>query len=210
MPININHISDTNNVLSNIVDYLIFKSNTLSEIGLFHGKMGLVVTLYLYAKKYNDDIVNEYAWDLLQQVYDGIHTNVPIDLENGLAGIGYGTTLLCQYGIFDCNLNDILLDIDTQIMERDPRRFTDFSMRTGVKGLMLYIKKRQEVEPIRTFDSQYITDLQTVIVHNGIACEDRNIMDLISEPQFQNTEYVEKPIELDGGSSFFIFKSILK
>lgn len=139
MPININHISDTNNVLSNIVDYLIFKSNTLSEIGLFHGKMGLVVTLYLYAKKYNDDIVNEYAWELLQQVYDGIHTNVPIDLENGLAGIGYGTTLLCQYGIFDCNLNDILLDIDTKIMERDPRRFTDFSMRTGVKGLMLYI-----------------------------------------------------------------------
>ena len=72
----------------------------MQELGLFHGKMGVVVALYLYADAYGDEVMREYAWELFQQVYDGVHTDMPVGLERGLAGIGYGTTLLCKRLIF--------------------------------------------------------------------------------------------------------------
>lgn len=117
--------------MDKIADYLLLRSSYMQELGLFHGKMGVVVALYLYADAYGDEVMREYAWELFQQVYDGVHTDMPVGLERGLAGIGYGTTLLCKRGLVECSLNDILEDIDRKIMERDPRRLTDMSVRTG-------------------------------------------------------------------------------
>ena len=104
--------------MDKIADYLLLRSSYMQELGLFHGKMGVVVALYLYADAYGDEVMREYAWELFQQVYDGVHTDMPVGLERGLAGIGYGTTLLCKRGLVECSLNDILEDIDRKIMER--------------------------------------------------------------------------------------------
>lgn len=57
-----------------IVDYLLLKSPYIQDIGLFHGKMGIVFSLYAYAKKYNDRLLEDFAWDLLQQIYNKVHT----------------------------------------------------------------------------------------------------------------------------------------
>ena len=35
--------------MDKIADYLLLRSGYLQELGLFHGKMGVVVALYLYA-----------------------------------------------------------------------------------------------------------------------------------------------------------------
>ena len=43
------------------------------------------------------------ANDTAQQIYDGIYSNMPIGLEYGLAGIGYGTTILYKRGLVDCD-----------------------------------------------------------------------------------------------------------
>ena len=97
--------------LRKIVDYLLLRSPYMQDIGLFHGKMGVVVALYLYAAKYHDELISEYAWDLLQQIYDGVYSNMPVGLEYGLAGIGYGTTILYKRGLVDCDLKSILTDV---------------------------------------------------------------------------------------------------
>ena len=102
--------------MDKIADYLLLRSGYLQELGLFHGKMGVVVALYLYADAYGDEVMREYAWELFQQVYDGVHTDMPVGLERGLAGIGYGTTLLCKRGLVECSLNDILEDIDRKLL----------------------------------------------------------------------------------------------
>ena len=120
-----------NTELRKITDYLLLKSPYIQDIGFFHGKMGIAVALYVYANRYHDQLIEEYAWDLFLQVYDGVHVDMPIGLECGLAGIGYGTTLLCELGLMKCDLNEILVDVDARIMERDPRRITDFSVRSA-------------------------------------------------------------------------------
>ena len=62
--------------MDKIADYLLLRSSYMQELGLFHGKMGVVVALYLYADAYGDEVMREYAWELFQQVYDGVHNAV--------------------------------------------------------------------------------------------------------------------------------------
>ena len=109
-------------------------------------KWDLLLLCMSYAKRYSDSYIEEYAWDLLQQVYDGVYADMPIGLEFGLAGIGYATALLYEKGWIECDLNGVLSDIDSKIMERDPRRITDFSARTGAKrpaGLFGHKKEKR-------------------------------------------------------------------
>lgn len=193
-----------------IIDYLLLKSLYTNEMGLFHGKMGIVLALYAYADRYHDKLLEEYAWELFQQVYDGVHVNIPIGLEYGLSGIGYGTALLCELGLVECDLDEILSDIDTKIMERDPRRITDFSVRSGAVGIYLYIAMRQRISGcILTFDSQYLTELQSAMKGKDVLSPSTNIISLLNEPSFTVEKYIDKPIGIDGGSSYYILKDVL-
>ncbi len=196
-------------MMDRIAEYLLLNGSNIQEIGLFHGKMGIVVALYLHAEACDDDILREYAWELFQQVYDKVHTDMPVGLERGLAGIGYGTTLLCKRGLVECDLNEILVDIDQKIMERDPRRMTDMSVRTGARGLMLYLSLRQNVEAVTTFDSGYLRELQETMTRYNIPSGNLSIMDILHKPSFAETEYIEKPLGIDGGCAYYILKSAL-
>lgn len=199
-----------NERLRKIVDYLLISSPYMHDIGLFHGKMGVVIALYLYSAKYRDELISDYAWDLLQHIYDNINSNMPIGLEYGLAGIGYGTTILYKHGLVDCDLNSILVDVDSKIMEHDPRRIKDMSIRSGVEGLMQYIALRKSTgEPFETFDAQYLTELYTTASPIVSVYQDKSIMSILNAPTFSIEEYTEKPLGIDGGSAYYILKDIL-
>jgi hypothetical protein len=199
-----------NERLRKIVDYLLISSPYMHDIGLFHGKMGVVIALYLYSAKYRDELISDYAWDLLQHIYDNINSNMPIGLEYGLAGIGYGTTILYKHGLVDCDLNSILVDVDSKIMEHDPRRIKDMSIRSGVEGLMQYIALRKSTgEPFETFDAQYLTELYTTASPIVSVFQDKSIMSILNAPTFSIEEYTEKPLGIDGGSAYYILKDIL-
>lgn len=194
--------------LENITNYLLLNSPYIQDIGLFHGKMGIVLALYAYADKYNDKLIEEYAWDLFQQVYDGVRTDMPVGLEYGLAGIGYATTLLRGKGWVACDLNEVLAEIDAKIMERDPRRMTDYSVRSGAGGLLVYLAQRQRVDGrILTFDAQYLAELKSAIKTPPQPV--RHIVDFLNEPSFAASDYIEKPIGIDGGSAYYILKACL-
>lgn len=198
-----------NTELRKIADNLLLKSSYIQDIGLFHGKMGVVVSLYAYANKYQDQLLEDFAWDLLQQIYENVHTDMPIGMEYGLAGIGYGTTLLSKLGLVECDLNSVLADVDAKIMERDPRRMSDYSVRTGAGGVLLYLSLRQETGgALLTFDNQYVAELKSAaarMVLNPVT----NILDILNKPLFDINCYMEKPIGIDGGSAYYILKDIL-
>lgn len=196
--------------LRKIADYLLLNSQYMQNLGLFHGKMGIVVALYAYANKYDDKLLEEYAWDLFQQVYEGVHSNMPMGLEYGLTGIAYGTTLMCEQGWVECDLNDILADIDAKIMEYDPRRITDFSMRSGAGGLWLYLALRQKTSgSILTFDKQFLEELQSAMLDRETIAPTTCLVEILNEPSFAIDDYIEKPIGIDAGSAFYILKHVL-
>ncbi len=193
--------------MERIADYLLLKGTFVQDVGLFHGKMGIAMALHLYAGKWGDDMLSEYAWDLLQQVYDGVHTDLPVGLERGLAGIGYAVTLLRKAGAVEGSLNGILDEIDAKIMEHDPRRLTDLSVRTGAGGLMLYLGARQGVEPVTTFDGRYLSELQAVVSGGREAVRPSDVVELLDEPAFPASECVDHPLGIDGGCAYYLLKS---
>lgn len=200
---------EINTELEKITNYLLLRSSYMNDLGLFHGKMGVAIALYAYANHYDDELIEEYAWDLIQQVNDAVYTDMPVGLEYGLAGIGYGTTLLQMHGFVDCDLNDILADIDAKIMERDPRRMTDMSVRSGAAGIQLYISMRQRAcSKVLTFDELYVSELQAALAVRAVAATDIDVISLLNRPTFDIEDYLEKPIGIDGGSAYYILEEL--
>ena len=199
-----------NEHLRKIVDYQLLYSPYMRDIGLFHGKMGVVMALYMYSAKYHDELISEFAWDLFQQAYDGITSSMSVGLEYGLAGIGYSTTMLYKRGLVDCDLNYVLVDVDSKIMEHDPRRMKDLSIRSGIRGLQQYIALRKSTgEQLETFDTRYLSELYTTAVPVDSGNQQTDIMSILNVPAFSIEEYVDKPLGIDEGSAYYILKDIL-
>lgn len=196
------------NEIEKIVCHLMLKCADLRDISLYHGRTGIVFALYAYAQKKEDENLKEYAWDLLQTVYKGIYDNQPYGLEWGLAGIGYGVTLLKKYGIFDCDLNNVLYEIDQKIMAYDPRRISNFSFRNGALGIHSYLCLRQSVEnSLRSFDTTYLHELQMQIQNNHRFDHEilhRDVLHDLQLPQWDISEYADKALGLDAGMAYFL------
>lgn len=191
-----------------IADYLLLHAPRIHDIGLFHGKMGITIALYLYSIKCSDEQMGEFAWELFQEVYEGIHCDMPVGLENGLAGIGYGTALLNRLGMLDGDLNNVLLEIDRKIMERDPRRMTDRSVRNGTAGIRLYLSLRKSLGELLSFDNNYLKEIQDTCRLQPAELP-LDILSILHEPEFGPCEYIDRPLGIDGGIAFHLVKSYL-
>lgn len=200
---------DINKQISN---HLMLKSIELRDISLYHGKMGLVLALYLYAHQTKQEHIKDFAWDLLQEVHKIVNDTLPVGLEYGLSGIGYGISLLKKYGIFDCDLDDVLHSIDQKIMVYDPRRITDFSYRSGAWGLCSYIRLRMDLEgKTNSFDSQYLQELQQALAAtsafpNGIP--HKTLWEDLQAPDWDLSEFHDKPIGIDEGLAYFLINNL--
>lgn len=191
-----------------IVNHLLLRSADCKDISLYHGKMGIVLTLYLYAREQGRTDWEELAWDLLQSVYAQLEENLPYNIENGLAGIGYAVTLLKRNRIFDADLNNILWNIDQKIMSYDPRRFKDFSFRKGALGICSYLQLRQKVETrLNSFSQSYFHELHETLVKNGINLEKSiqySLKDDLTMPSWNIQEYLDHELGIDSGISYYL------
>lgn len=126
-------------LLHRIVRYLVINASFTKSLGLFHGKMGLVIFFYHYARYSQSVIYEEFAGELLDEIHEDIHIDMPIDFENGLSGIAWGIEYLRQSGFVEGETVEVLTDINLQIMERDPQKIKDMSFRCGLAGIGYYI-----------------------------------------------------------------------
>ena len=84
-------------LLNRLIPHLILNYHFVLNAGLLNGKMGGVVFFGQYARYTGKSYFRAYAEELLDEVFDMVHENVPIDFVNGLCGIGWGIEyLLCH------------------------------------------------------------------------------------------------------------------
>lgn len=126
-------------LLRRIANHLILHSIDIEDIGLFHGKMGVVLFFAHYARYTDSAIYDDFAGELLEEICENIPETLPINLETGLCGIGWGIEYLIQNGFMEGDSNEILTEIDKKVMERDLRRIKDLSLETGLMGISSYI-----------------------------------------------------------------------
>lgn len=143
--------------------YLTINCSYLENLGLYHGKMGIVLFFSQYAYSTHNKYYEDFAGCLLDEIYEEINWDLPIDLENGLCGIGWGIEYLVQNGFMKGNTDEILSDIDRRIMEINPLHIPDLSFRKGLAGIIFYVIARlnatRQVE-VLPFNTSYLSKLE--------------------------------------------------
>ena len=198
--------------IEKIIDQLILQIRNFPNNGFYHGRMGMVVALYSYAVKSHDENLKNFSWDILEYILENIYENLPIGLENGLAGIGYGITFLKKEVQLDCELNDVLSDIDHKIMEHDPRRILDSSLRTGALGILSYLQLRKVTEPsLLSFDSQFLKELDVRLQHLQINKTDINAYSPFRDfdpPLWAKEDFWDKDLGINAGLTYYVLQEL--
>ena len=151
-------------LLERIANHLIINNSFLDDLGLFHGKMGIMIFFYHYSRYTNNPIYEEFAGELLDEIFEEIHDKLPIDFENGYLGIGWGIEYLVEQKFVDRDTSDILENVDKKVMERDVRRISDMSLNTGLEGVFHYVLARLQnnYDDSNLFDVEYLSDLKKI------------------------------------------------
>lgn len=158
------------------LSHLILNSGFTSDLGLFHGKMGYVLFFVHYARYSQNKQYETFAYELLEDIYEDINNDLPINLENGLCGIGWGIEFLVQNGFVEGDTDEILEEIDKRVMEYDVSRLSDLSFRKGLGGIVFYIIARLSAHResfIRTFDKNYLYNLKRVLLYSNFTENDK-------------------------------------
>lgn len=157
--------------LKRIANHLLLNSVFSSNLGLYHGKIGIIIFFCHYARHTANTLYDEFAGILLEQLYEDIHDRMYFDLEDGLCGIGWGVEYLRHNNFIDGDINDMLKDIDNKIMEHDPLRLNDRSIKTGTGGILHYATYRlqnySQLEKVELFDQAYLKALLDVANQSG-------------------------------------------
>lgn len=179
-----------------IIHLLLLHSSFLSDVGLYQGKIGLVIFFMYYYKLTNEVLYEDVAEELIDEIEEELHNKLSISFRSGLSGIGWGMDYLIQKGFVEGDSKEVCEEIDRKIMETDPRRIKDYSFDMGIGGVLLYVlnhckivfEQRNEMP----FDDRYLNDLY-------IACVNlRSKKDLPEETlrlaDIYVTSYIEKRI----------------
>ena len=109
-------MEEKNFMLTQIANHLIINASFLEELGLYYGKMGAVLFFVHYARYVNNEIYDDFAGELLDEIYEEIHDKISVDFEYGLAGIGWGLIYLLNNKYVEGNPNEVLKCIDSKIL----------------------------------------------------------------------------------------------
>lgn len=169
-------MKNNSKLLDGLIDHLLLNSSFTKDVGLYHGKMGIAIFFYFYSRYLKSCLYEDFANELLDEVINDINEDLPINFERGLCGIAWSIQYLINDNYIASSDLNIFKNIDIKIMERDPRRFSDLSIETGIGGIFNYINLRMnsaiKSENPFFFDQTYLTDLYEVA--NAIICKNRS------------------------------------
>lgn len=124
--------------LRKISDMLLL-NGTLTECpGLVHGKIGIAIFFFHYAKLTGNELFADYAMDLIGEMLEQIHVNSPADYERGIASIGVGIDYLIRNDFLNVEY-DVCEDFDQRMVRAvmyEP--WLDFSQYNGLIGYGRY------------------------------------------------------------------------
>ena len=181
---------------------LIVDSIGMNDIGLFDGKMGIILSLITYSRKTKHKAIEEVADFLMNQVLNNMTNISPLSFSNGLTGIGWGIEYLIQNGYVPGCGADICTEIDKKLMSCDIRRVDDLSLEHGIYGWLHYIVAHIQGANRcgkQVFDRMYIIDLISKIneysENNATSEEFSNLQAMFREVLNGATDVYKFPLE---------------
>ncbi|MCG8310039.1 MAG: hypothetical protein MI975_21765 [Cytophagales bacterium] len=157
-------VIDFNERLRRIANHLLLNASFIDNIGLMHGKMGISIFFYHFARITQNKIYEEYAGELIDEIYQEINKSTPTDFENGLAGIGWGIEYLAQNKFIEADTDDVLEEFDARLKrELDCNPPESIGLLNGLVGFGTYFLKRVQDPTSTNEDTPTLTNKQTLI-----------------------------------------------
>ena len=100
------------NRLQRIANVLLLNASFIDNPGLLNGKMGIAIFFYHYSRYSKNKIYEDYAGELVDEIYEEINTSTPVNFENGLTGIGWGIEYLVKNGFVQADTDEALEEVD--------------------------------------------------------------------------------------------------
>ena len=168
-----------------IINTLLLNASFIDNLGLMHGKMGIAIFFFHLARETNNAIYEDYAGELIDEIYDEISGNTPIDFENGLAGIGWGIEYLVQNGFIEADTDEVLEEFDNQILKQFIYNApTELNLLDGLMGIGAYLLKRIQNPQANDDSIQTLTNKQTLIhLIDELDRRTQDVSKIIAEPQ---------------------------
>jgi hypothetical protein len=98
-----------------IANVLLLNASFIDNPGLLNGKTGIAIFFYNYFRYSGNKIYEDYAGELIDEIYEEINTGTPVNFENGLTGIGWGIEYLVKNKFVQADTDEALVEIDTSI-----------------------------------------------------------------------------------------------
>ncbi len=130
-----------------ITNTLLLNASFIENLGLMHGKMGISIYFFHLAKQTKNQIYDDYAGELIDEIYEEITADTPVGFENGLAGIGWGIEYLVQNKFIEADTDEVLEEFDNRIFKEliynTPK---EIGLLNGLLGIGFYFLKR--IQPV--------------------------------------------------------------
>ena len=167
-----------------IINSLLLNASFIENLGLMHGKMGISICFFHLARQTGTQIYEDYAGELIDEIYEEITKNTPVDFENGLAGIGWGIEYLVQNGFIEADTDEVLEEFDNRIFKEliynTPK---EISLLKGLLGIGFYFLKRIKNKTSNNEKITTLTNKQTLIhLIDELDSQTQNISEITIEP----------------------------
>jgi len=220
---------DLDSCFEQALAYLTINCTLINDLGLLHGKMGIAIFFAHYSQKTQNREYKELAENIIEDICENLNCDMPIQLESGLCGIGWGIEYLVQQGFIEGEADEILADIDQKVSTINPMNMTDLSFHNGLLGIAFYVLTRLK-SPNRKnskvpFNEAYIACLYQALhkkeltdsskISRMISCEcstSANLtscLDFSQIPLLNSYPYENKSLGIDKGLAGVLLKFIL-
>lgn len=122
--------------LRKLTDFVLLNAYSVSSTGLYNGKAGMSLCLFEVARATEDELLEEHAFELLQEAL--LTKNTDIDFENGLSGVGFVLRYLIDNEFIDADFEEMFGEQTQKILDGlEKRRNEPTALMNSIK--MIYL-----------------------------------------------------------------------
>jgi hypothetical protein len=174
-------IKQMNSINHILVQLNSFEENCNRNYSLHHGKTGLALAYYILTAASNDEAYLLKAKSLIDEVSDNVGVVGHLDIENGLAGIGWAIEWLVQNKFIDANTDEILEDMDDELYKSVVyMKSSDLSVTNGAIGKASYFYRRLSARNPQTSRYRNICNQECMVLLideiNDMLLEENHLM----------------------------------
>ncbi|MDR0505279.1 MAG: hypothetical protein LBH32_00460 [Dysgonamonadaceae bacterium] len=93
--------------IRNFINYILLNAYSANSAGFYNGKSGIALCLFEIARVFDDETLEDKAFELLQEALVLSDKNKIIDFENGLSGVGFVLLYLIENRFLDADFKEL-------------------------------------------------------------------------------------------------------